>query len=75
MIAILFGIENLAICVLIGFGLIALWCAYFVLMLIYALVAECNGYPMPLDENYLIGKINSKIFIGLGGLALILVII
>ena len=75
MIATLFGIESLAVCVLIGFILIGVWCAYFTLMLIYAIVAECNDYPMPLDENYLIGKINIKLFLGIGILALVLVVI
>ena len=74
MIATLFGIESLAVCVLVGFGLIGIWCAYFMLMLIYALVAECNGLPMPLDENYLIGRINMKLFLGLGIIALVLVV-
>ena len=75
MIATLFGIESLAVCVLVGFVLIAVWCAYFTLMLIYALVAECNELPMPLDENYLIGKINTRLFLGLGILALVLIVI
>ena len=75
MIATVFGIESLAVCVLAGFVLIGIWCAHFMLMLIYALVAECNGLPMPLDENYLIGKINTRLFLGLGILALVLVVI
>lgn len=75
MIATLLGIESLAICVLIGFMLIGVLCVHFTLMLIYALVAECNGLPMPLDENHLIGKINIRLFLGLGILAVVLVII
>ena len=75
MIAILFGIESLAVCVLIGFALIGIWFTYFLLMLSYALVAECSDLPMPLDENYLIGRINSKLFLGLGIIALVLVVI
>ena len=75
MIETLFGLENLAICVLVGFGLIALWCVYFFAMMAYAIVAECNGLPMPLDENYLIGKINTKLWLGMAIVALALIII
>lgn len=61
MLAVLFELEFLAWCPIIGIAMIATFCLHFVLMIIYAIVAECCGYPMPLDDRYLIGKINTVI--------------
>lgn len=59
MIAILFEIECLAWCPLVGLALIALFCVHFLGILIHAVIAECGGYPMPLDDRYWFGRVNS----------------
>ena len=66
----LFKIESLAWCPVVGIIMIAIMCLYFMLMLVYAIIAECYNLPMPLDDRYLIGKINGIIMIILmvGGL-------
>lgn len=61
MLAVLLKLEFLAWCPLVGLAMTATFCLHFVLMIIYAIVAECCGYPMPLDDRYLIGKINNAI--------------
>ena len=70
MIAVLFKLEFLAWCPIVGFAMITAACLHFFLMMIYALVAECCDYPMPLDDKYLIGKINNAIMyvLMIGGL-------
>lgn len=70
MIATLFGIESLALCPVVGIIMITAMCLHFMLMMAYAIAAECCSLPMPLDESYLIGKINNVIMISLmvGGL-------
>ena len=66
----LFKIESLAWCPAVEIIMIAVACLYFMLMLVYAIVAECHNLSMPLDDRYLIGKINSIIIMILmvGGL-------
>lgn len=70
MLVALFKLEILAWCPLVGLAMIAAFCLHFVLMMVYAIVAECCGYPMPLDDRYLIGKINNAIMyvLMIGGL-------
>ena len=70
MLVALFKLEILAWCPIVGLGMIAAFCLHFVLMMFYAIVAECCGYPMPLDDRYLIGKINNAIMyvLMIGGL-------
>ena len=55
--------------------MIAVACLYFMLMLVYAIIAECYNLPMPLDDTYLIGKINDIIMIILmvGGLVFFII--
>ena len=55
--------------------MIAVACLYFMLMLVYAIIAECCNLPMPLDDTYLIGKINDIIMIILmvGGLVFFII--
>lgn len=57
----LFEIESLAWCPVVGIIMIAAMCLHFMLMIAYAIVAECCDLPMPLDTRYLVGKINSTI--------------
>lgn len=66
----LFEIESLAWCPVVGIIMIAAMCLYFMLMVAYAIVAECCSLPMPLDTKYLIGKINRVItmILMIGGL-------
>ena len=66
----LFKIESLAWGPIVGIIMIAAMCLYFMLMIVYAIIAECYNLPMPLDNRYLIGKINSIIMMILmiGGL-------
>ena len=66
----LFKIESLAWCPVVGIIMIAAMCLHFILMLVYAIVAECYELPMPLDNSYLIGRINSIIMmtLSIGGL-------
>ena len=66
----LFDIESLAWCPVVGIIMITAMCLHFMLMLVYAIVAECCELPMPLDDSYLIGKINNIIMMTLmmGGL-------
>ena len=70
MLVALFKLEILTWCPLAGLAMIATLCLHFAFMIIYAIVAECCGYPMPLDNRYLIGKINSVIMyvLMIGGL-------
>lgn len=70
MLVALFKLEFLAWCPIIGFIMIMGFCLHFFLMMIYAIVAECCNYPMPLDDRYLIGKINTAIMyvLMIGGL-------
>lgn len=55
--------------------MITAMCIHFMLMMFYAIIAECNGLPMPLDNNYLIGKINSIIMmvLAVGGLVFFII--
>ena len=55
--------------------MIAVACLYFMLMLVYAIIAECCNLPMPLDDRYLIGKINGIIMLILmvGGLVFFII--
>lgn len=71
----LFKIESLAWCPTVGLIMITIACLYFSLMLVYALIAELCNLPMPLDDNYLIGKINSVILMALmiGGLVFFII--
>lgn len=71
----LFEIESLAWCPVVGIIMIAAMCLYFMLMMAYAIVAECCDLPMPLDDRYLIGKINSVIMMILmiGGLVFFII--
>jgi hypothetical protein len=71
----LFEIESLAWCPVVGIIMIAAMCLHFMLMMGYAIVAECGGLPMPLDDRYLIGKINGTIMMTLmvGGLAFFII--
>lgn len=75
MIVVIFKISSLEIVPAIGFALIAFSCLYFFGMLVYAIYAECNNKPMPLDNSYLIGRINEKIWIGSLSIGLICMII
>ena len=59
MIAIFFGIECLAWCPLAALALVALVCVHFLCILIHAVIAECGGYPMPLDDRYWFGRANT----------------
>ena len=70
MLVALFKLEILAWCPIVGFGMIAALCLHFFLMVAYAIIAECCSYPMPLDNRYLIGKINNSIMyvLMIGGL-------
>ena len=71
----LLKIDSLAWCPGVGIIMIAVACLYFMLMLVYAIIAECCNLPMPLDDTYLIGKINDIIMIILmvGGLAFFII--
>jgi hypothetical protein len=71
----LFEIESLAWCPVVGIVMITVMCLYFMLMMGYAIVAECCNLPMPLDDRYLIGKINSVIMMILmfGGLVFFII--
>lgn len=71
----LFEIENLAWCPVVGIIMIVAMCLHFMLMIGYAIVAECSDLPMPLDDRYLIGKINSVIMMTLmvGGLVFFII--
>lgn len=51
-------------CAIIGLGFVSFSCLFFMLMLFYAIFAECLGLPMPLDDRYLFGRVNEKIFLG-----------
>ena len=75
MLAVLFEIEKLAWCPFVGLTMTALFCIHFFFMLVYGIIAECASYPMPLDERYLIGKINLTIMITLmcGGLIFLII--
>lgn len=75
MVVALFGIESLAWCPVVGIVMIAAMCFHFMLMMGYAIVAECCSLPMPLDERYLIGKINGVIMMILmiGGLVFFII--
>lgn len=66
----LLKIKCLAWCPIVGIIMIAVMCLHFMLMMFYAIIAECCELPMPLDNSYLIGKINSIIMMVLmvGGL-------
>lgn len=66
----LFKIESLAWCPIVGIIIITVMCLHFMLMVVYAIIAECCNLPMPLDDSYLIGKINRIIMMTLmiGGL-------
>ena len=66
----LFKIESLAWCPIVGMIMITTLCIYFMLMSFYAIIAACFELPMPLDDRYLIGKINNIIMIilNIGGL-------
>ena len=75
MIVAIFKISSLEIVPAIGSALIAFGCLYFFGMLVYAIYAECNNKPMPLDNSYLIGRINEKIWIGSLSIGLICMII
>ena len=77
MIVALFKIQNpiLVVCPFIGLVCIALFCFYFFGMLIYSLIANEKGWPEPLDDDYLIGKINIRVWLGLGILGVIFMII
>ena len=57
----LFEIESLTWCPVVGIIMIAVMCLYFMLMMTYAIIAECCSLPMPLDTKYLVGKVNSVI--------------
>ena len=75
MIIALFEIECLAWLPFIGLALIAGFCAWFFVILVEAVIAECCGYPMPLDTRYFIGKFNTVILMALGILGVIIFII
>lgn len=77
MIVALFEIQNpiLVVCPFIGLVCIALSCFYFFGMLIYSLIADEKGLPQPLNDDYLIGKINIRIWLGLAILGVIFMII
>lgn len=75
MIVTFFKITSLAMVPVVGFALIAFGCLYFFGMLVYAIYAECNNKPMPLDNSYLIGRINEKIWIGSLSIGVICMII
>lgn len=70
MLVVLFKLEALAWCPIVGLAMAAVSGLYFILMMIYAIVAECCDYPMPLDDRCLIGKINIVIMevLMIGGL-------
>ena len=55
--------------------MIAVECLYLMLMLVYAIIAEYYNLPTPLDDIYLIGKINDIIMIILivGGLVFFII--
>ena len=71
----LLKIDSLAWCSGVGIIMIAVECLYFMLMLVYAIIAEYYNLPMPLDDIYLIGKINDIIMIILivGGLVFFII--
>ena len=69
------GLEELMIIPAIGFGLVTVFGMYFFGMMFYAVYAECEDKPMPLDDRYLIGKINTTLWLGIGILALICMIL
>lgn len=71
----LFKIKNLAWCPIVGIIMITVMCLHFMLMMIYAIIAECCDLPMPLDNRYLIGKINRIIMMILmiGGLVFFII--
>ena len=75
MLVFLLKIDSLALCPIIGITMITMGCMYFMLMLVYAIIAECCYLPMPLDDSYLIGKINGIIMIILmvGGLVFFII--
>lgn len=75
MVATFFDLEFLAWCPFVGLIMVAMFCLHFVLMVAYAIVAECCNYPMPLDDRYLIGKINTAIMCALmiGGLIFLII--
>jgi len=63
MLGALLGIEEMVLFVRVGFIFSVIFVLHFVLMVIYGIIAECsNGLPHPLDTNYLLGRINDKIF-------------
>lgn len=65
-----FKLEDLIWFPVIGIILIVAFCLYTLLIMVYALIAECYGWPMPLDTRYFIGKVNSVIMsvLAIGGL-------
>ena len=71
----LLKIDSLVWCPAVGIIMIAVACLYFMLMLVYAIIAECCNLPMPFDDTYLIGKINDIIMIILmvGGLVFFII--
>ena len=75
MIIALFEIECLAWLPFVGLALIAGFCAWFFVILVEAVIAECGGYPMPLDTRYFNGKLNAVILMLLGVLGVIIFII
>ena len=77
MIVALFKIQNpiLMFCPAIGLVCIVLFCLYFFGMMVYSLIADEKGLPQPLNDDYLIGKINIRIWLGLAILGVIFMII
>lgn len=56
-----FKFEDLMWLPVIRIALIVAFCLYTLLIMVYALIAECYGWPMPLDDRYFIGKLNFTI--------------
>ena len=75
MIIALFEIECLTWLPFVGLALIAGFCAWFFVILVEAVIAECCDYPMPLDTRYFIGKFNTVILMLLGILGVIFFLI
>lgn len=75
MLALLLKSEILAWYSTIGPVMIAAFCFHFTLMLFYGIIAEICGFPMPLDDRYLLGKINMVILyvLTVGGLILFII--
>jgi hypothetical protein len=72
MIAILFEIEYLAWCPLVGLALVIAFCIHFFGILVHAVVAVCGNYPMPLDDRYWFGQVNNRLLVAEMVCALIL---